>query len=60
MIARFGPGATTFRPYIHKLRGVKALRFTEMFLSETMFILRMNILKLLKFMMEQESLCVLP
>jgi len=23
LIARFGPGATTFRPYIHRLRGVK-------------------------------------
>ena len=23
LIARFGPGATSFRPYIHKLRGVK-------------------------------------
>ena len=23
LIARFGPGATTFRPYLHKLRGVK-------------------------------------
>jgi hypothetical protein len=23
MIARFGSGATTFRPYLHKLRGVK-------------------------------------
>lgn len=23
LVARFGPGATSFRPYLHKLRGVK-------------------------------------
>ena len=36
MIARFSPGAETFRPYIHKLRGVKI--YGHIFIGDDVYI----------------------
>jgi acetyltransferase-like isoleucine patch superfamily enzyme len=36
LMARFGPGATTFRPFLHKLRGVKI--YGNVFIGEEAYI----------------------
>ena len=36
LIARFGPGATTFRPFLHKLRGVKI--YGDVFIGDDVYL----------------------
>lgn len=36
LIARFGPGASSFRPYIHKLRGVKI--YGDVFIGDDVYL----------------------